>query len=218
MKFATWYYTLISCTFLLFSCRSVENEFLNQPAISNMPSIEREAFTTSDEVSEEPIKPAPIEKKPVLIEKKETNSSTLLEQNKAKVLPENQAEESVNMVLDSNPKVNPEFDLDSILKKYSKPKKVVDFEITGETATRILKTEPSIESVEAELQGNQVTLDLIVLASGFVSDISVVKCEKEVLKEKAINFTKGLVFNKISRDIRQHGRIKMLFVVDQDES
>ena len=41
---------------------------------------------------------------------------------------------------------------------------------------------------------------------------------KEALKEKAINFTKGLIFNKISRDIRQHGRIRMLFVVDQDEN
>jgi len=37
-------------------------------------------------------------------------------------------------------------------------------------------------------------LDLIVLASGFVSDISIVKCEKEALKGKVINFTKEFIF------------------------
>jgi len=214
MKFAICHCALISCTLLLFSCRSVENEFLNQPAISNIASLDREVFTTSGEVSEEPIKPAPIEKQTVLVEKKETNSSTLLVQNKAEIPPATQAEESVNIVLDSNAKVNPEFDLDSILKRYSKPKKVVDFEITGEAATRILKTVPPIKSVEIELQGNRVTLDIIVLASGFISDISVVKCEKEALKEKAINFTKELVFNRISGNVRQNGRIKILFVID----
>ena len=55
------------------------------------------------------------------------------------------------------------------------------------------------------LQGNHVTLDIIVLASGFISDISVVECEKEALKEKAINFTNELVFNRISGNVRQNG-------------
>lgn len=64
------------------------------------------------------------------------------------------------------------------------------------------------------LQGNHVTLDIIVLASGFISGISVVECEKEALKEKAINFTNELVFNRISGNVRQNGRIKILFVID----